>query len=92
MEGVTAVINFDAPKTIQDYIHRTGRTGRAGNTGQAFTFLTSADETLFYDLKEFLVRNQQEVPAELENHPASRFKPGTVADVVPRRKQVLYAQ
>lgn len=65
VDGVTAVINFDAPKNINDYIHRTGRTGRAGNTGQAYTFLTSADEAIFYDLKEFLVRNQQEIPEEL---------------------------
>lgn len=51
VEGVTAVINFDAPKNINDYIHRTGRTGRAGNKGTAFTFLTSSDEGLFFDLK-----------------------------------------
>ncbi len=54
VEGVTLVVNFDAPKTIQDFIHRTGRTGRAGNKGQAITFLTAKDEDLYYDLKEFL--------------------------------------
>jgi len=48
------VVNFDAPKNILDFIHRTGRTGRAGNRGTAITFLTSKDEELFYDLKEFL--------------------------------------
>lgn len=30
VEGVKMVVNFDAPKNIQDFIHRTGRTGRAG--------------------------------------------------------------
>ena len=51
------VINFDAPKKIEDYIHRIGRTGRAEKRGNAVTFLTSHDEDLYYDLKEFLVRN-----------------------------------
>jgi len=61
VEGVKMVVNFDAPKNIQDFIHRTGRTGRAGKKGAAVTFLTSHDEELFYDLKEFLLKNGQEV-------------------------------
>jgi len=44
IEGVTMVINFDAPKSIRDFVHRTGRTGRAGKKGLAYTFLTKQDE------------------------------------------------
>jgi ATP-dependent RNA helicase RhlE len=40
---VTHVINFDFPMQSDDYIHRIGRTGRAGNEGCALTFLTSGD-------------------------------------------------
>ncbi len=40
---VTHVINFDFPMQSDDYIHRIGRTGRAGNEGCALTFLTSSD-------------------------------------------------
>lgn len=36
--GVTIVINCDLPKTIEEYIHRIGRTGRLGNTGKAISF------------------------------------------------------
>lgn len=36
---VTHVINYDLPQTYDDYVHRIGRTGRAGNTGKALTFL-----------------------------------------------------
>jgi superfamily II DNA/RNA helicase len=57
IEGVTMVINFDAPKKIRDYVHRIGRTGRAGKKGNAVTFLTGRDEELFYDLKDFLIKN-----------------------------------
>ncbi len=39
IDNVTHVINYDLPKTYQDYIHRIGRTGRAGKNGTALTFL-----------------------------------------------------
>jgi ATP-dependent RNA helicase RhlE len=39
--NVTHVINYDAPKQYEDYIHRIGRTGRAGQMGKALTFVTS---------------------------------------------------
>ena len=46
------VINYDMAKNIQDYTHRIGRTGRAGKTGIAVTFLTKDDSAVFYDLKQ----------------------------------------
>ena len=39
--NVSHVINFDQPNTYSDYVHRIGRTGRAGNTGQAYTFIAN---------------------------------------------------
>merc|ERR1719460_2868015 len=78
IEGVQQVINFDMPKTIEDYTHRIGRTGRAGKKGVAVSFLTPDDSDIFYDLKQFLKTSQQLVPPELANHPAAKFKPGTV--------------
>ena len=41
IEGVTHVVNYDIPKTTEDYIHRIGRTGRAGRTGEAITFVNA---------------------------------------------------
>jgi ATP-dependent RNA helicase DDX23/PRP28 len=78
IEGVQQVINFDMPKTIEDYTHRIGRTGRAGNKGVAKSFLTPEDSEIFYDLCEFLKGSSQLVPPELANHPAAKFKPGSV--------------
>ena len=40
IEGVTHVVNYDLPRTAEDYIHRIGRTGRAGREGEAVTFVT----------------------------------------------------
>jgi ATP-dependent RNA helicase RhlE len=41
--GVTHVINYDVPENPEDYVHRIGRTGRAQNTGDAFTLVTEED-------------------------------------------------
>ena len=41
---ISHVVNFDMPRTVDDYTHRIGRTGRAAKTGDAFTFVTPADE------------------------------------------------
>jgi len=78
IEGVMQVINFDMPKTIEDYTHRIGRTGRAGNKGLATSMVTPEDSEIFYDLTQFLKSSNQIVPPELANHPASKFKPGTL--------------
>jgi ATP-dependent RNA helicase RhlE len=40
VEGLSHVVNFDVPNVPDDYIHRVGRTARAGATGQAFTFVS----------------------------------------------------
>ena len=39
VEGIDAVVNFDVPMDPEDYVHRIGRTGRAGATGHAYTFM-----------------------------------------------------
>lgn len=43
IKNIKAVINYDFPNCIEDYIHRIGRTGRAGALGESFTFFTSRD-------------------------------------------------
>jgi ATP-dependent RNA helicase RhlE len=44
VEAVSHVINYDVPAAPEDYVHRVGRTGRAGNEGQAFTIVAPVDE------------------------------------------------
>jgi ATP-dependent RNA helicase DeaD len=53
IEGVTHVINYDIPENPEVYVHRIGRTGRAGHEGKAITFVTSQEEHLLRDIKEF---------------------------------------
>jgi ATP-dependent RNA helicase RhlE len=51
---VSHVINFDMPNTVDAYIHRIGRTGRAENTGEAFTFMLPEDMTLVRRIEDVL--------------------------------------
>ncbi len=44
IDSVSHVINYDIPEAPEDYVHRIGRTGRAGNKGRAITLMTSAEE------------------------------------------------
>ncbi|KAI9718135.1 MAG: RNA-dependent ATPase [Chrysothrix sp. TS-e1954] len=62
---VKLVINVTFPLTVEDYVHRIGRTGRAGQTGQAITFFTEQDKSLSGELINVLRAANQHVPNEL---------------------------
>lgn len=68
------VVNFDCPKSIETYVHRAGRTGRAGKKGTVVTLLTAEDEAIFFDLVCYLKANNQAIPEDLEKHPAAAIK------------------
>lgn len=53
IQGIDAVINFDVPLDPEDYVHRIGRTGRAGATGQAFTFMGPDEVTPLREIEYF---------------------------------------
>ena len=82
---VTHVINFDFPLQSDDYIHRIGRTGRAGNEGCAITFLTSYDEERLRKLERHIGRTLARRFAEGFNYkvPAPEPEKGVR---VPQRK------
>ena len=51
--GITPVINYDLPKIAEDYVHRIGRTGRAGNTGIAISFASNMDRHQVRKIEQF---------------------------------------
>ena len=51
ISGISHVINFDVPRCPEDYIHRAGRTARAGATGQVITFIAPDEEALLGEIQ-----------------------------------------
>ncbi|KAK4417785.1 ATP-dependent RNA helicase-like protein DB10 [Sesamum alatum] len=65
IKDIRVVINYDFPTGVEDYVHRIGRTGRAGATGVAYTFFCDQDSKHGSDLVKVLEGANQHVPVEL---------------------------
>ncbi|CAO2150214.1 unnamed protein product [Urochloa humidicola] len=65
IKDIRVVINYDFPTGIEDYVHRIGRTGRAGATGVSYTFFCEQDWKYAGDLVKLLEGANQHVPPQL---------------------------
>ncbi|KAH7889299.1 P-loop containing nucleoside triphosphate hydrolase protein [Phlebopus sp. FC_14] len=75
VQDVSLVINYQMAGTIEAYVHRIGRTGRAGKQGTAITFLSNDDDEVMYDLKQEISKSPvSKVPPELAKHEAAQHK------------------
>jgi len=73
VKDLVLVVNYDAPTHYEDYVHRIGRTGRAGKKGTAITFLREDEEQLALDLVTGLIKAKQVIPQDLQKL-ADEFK------------------
>eukprot|EP01041_Mallomonas_annulata_P000242 gene242-447_t len=62
---IVCVINYNCPNHIEDYVHRIGRTGRAGRKGTAYTFISPQEEQFSPTMLKVLERAGQPIPEEL---------------------------
>jgi ATP-dependent RNA helicase RhlE len=62
-----AVFNFDVPFNAEDYVHRIGRTGRAGASGLAVTLVTRDDTRLMADIEKLIKKKLEIEPLELDD-------------------------
>jgi ATP-dependent RNA helicase RhlE len=77
IKDVPAVFNFDVPFNAEDYIHRIGRTGRAGASGLAVTFVSNSDGRLVADLEKLLKKKIELEAIEYEeDKPRGRINDG----------------
>ncbi|KAF7053593.1 hypothetical protein CFC21_061477 [Triticum aestivum] len=67
---VAHVVNFDLPNDIDDYVHRIGRTGRAGKSGIATAFFNDNNSSMAKSLADLMQESNQEVPAWLTRYAA----------------------
>lgn len=72
IDDIRIVINYDVPRDCDDYIHRIGRTARAGTKGRAITFVSEEDQGFFKRIEDFIEQEvpKLDVPAELGEAPA----------------------
>ena len=67
--GVPCVINYDLPHSAEDYVHRIGRTGRAGASGEAIALFTESEERYLLDIEKLIKRpvprGQLDLPADM---------------------------
>jgi len=65
VRNVSMVVNWGAPKTAEDYVHRIGRTGRAGVIGESHVFLNPDDNKMGREIMKLMMKSGQPVPDEL---------------------------
>ena len=65
VKDLKCVINYDLPAQAEDYVHRIGRTGRAGATGFSYSFFTRKNMAIAGDLIQLLKSANQSIPNEL---------------------------
>lgn len=76
IKDVSLVINYDMPKSIEEYTHRIGRTGRAGKDGLAISFIDEKEDAeILYELKHVLSKSKiSTVPGWLKHHDLAQSK------------------
>ena len=72
IDDITLVINYDVPHDSEDYVHRIGRTARAGCDGVAITFVSEKEQSRFRTIEKFLEKDIYKIPlpADLGEAPA----------------------
>lgn len=65
IHDISLVINYDFPLNIEEYVHRVGRTGRAGKMGSAITLFSKHDKFNASPLISVLEKSKQPIPPEL---------------------------
>ena len=75
IDDIRLVINYDVPRDCEDYVHRIGRTARAGAEGCAITFVSVDDQSRFAAIEEFIEREVFKLPIPEELGEAPEYNP-----------------
>jgi superfamily II DNA/RNA helicase len=86
VKGVSHVFNFDAPWHPDDYVHRIGRTGRAGATGRAFTFVTKDDAEAIENIEKLTGQKIERIKPAQDDAGAGAPPSAEPRDDRPRRR------
>lgn len=75
IDDITLVINYDVPYDVEDYVHRIGRTARAGDTGMSITLVGREEQLRFKQIEDFLEKEIYKIPLPVELGEAPEYNP-----------------
>lgn len=75
IDDISLIINYDVPHDSEDYVHRIGRTARAGEQGMAITFVSIEEQYKFKQIEKFLDKNIFKIPVPAELGEAPEYNP-----------------
>lgn len=80
IDDIKMVVNYDVPHDAEDYVHRIGRTARAGAGGEALTFVSDRDARRWADIENFLEKQIERYPIPAEVGEARQERPARSRD------------
>ncbi|GAU79983.1 DEAD/DEAH box helicase [Fusibacter sp. 3D3] len=85
IDDLTLVINYDVPSEKDSYVHRIGRTGRAGNGGRAITLVTTSEVRSLYEIEEHtgVLIDEEELPTDEAVREAVKNASGKWVGIIP---------
>ena len=86
IEALPHVVNFDIPHVPEDYVHRIGRTGRAGMEGEAISLVCAEDRPLFAAVEALIKKKIEVRPVKDFDGSPSASRPGESARMEPRER------
>ena len=90
IKEINMVINYDAPRDAEDYVHRIGRTARANTKGEAYTLINPKDMPKLLRIERLIETEIERVPMPEELGPAPEMKASTPGDPKKRKKKPFY--
>ena len=90
VSGIDAVVNYDVPLDPEDYVHRIGRTGRAGATGHAYTFMAPDEVTPLREIEYFTGKLVPAWDLPVFTYDEGRIIPGATRSTI-KPKRTMFA-
>ncbi|CAG8235040.1 unnamed protein product [Penicillium salamii] len=87
--SVSLVVNFDVPRNPDDYVHRVGRTARAGRTGEAVTLVGQRDVELILEIEKRVGRQMEEFAQEGVNIESRVVRTGVLKEVGSAKREAM---
>jgi ATP-dependent RNA helicase RhlE len=90
IDGITHVVNYDLPNSAEDYVHRIGRTARAGKSGTAITLLAPEEHETLRDIERKIGAVLESADSEGFDYSHQRIVPNPEREATPAKPRTVY--